>query len=386
MAEISPYAASPKFHLQTSRPPEVKHHPPPLASGVQEQAFNYFDMINLADDLAAIAAQLRRRTDVEKRSPNSGDPFDRILEDDAEAKVEQFLYISYASEINPQELLLQARSMFPDDSDLILVLREIIKRRKVRNEPTDVLEQVMEQVWAETNEKHCKAGLNVGIKAQVFASKMAVTAWALRDTYREFLESGDGEISQYEQWVEQYGNVRRYLVAEFIETALLHDIQSHDPSCSRAEFGALLGHLVTFKKLLASDKAFMEVFLKETQRGQVRRKEEQQESDHQGKGNQRGTDSEQEKQEGDQQTTPEMEALACWFDCLQRPFRIQREIEKNHLAQLTERLGLAKPVLQQKLLRAIKLLDGDLFFDIEAKHILIEALLNMDMKPVANPT
>jgi|GEM_PF-3219107 len=379
MAEISPYAASPKFNLQTSRPPEIKHQPPPLASGVQEQAFNYFDMINLADDLSAVAAQLRRRNDVEKRSPNSSDPFDRILEEDAEPKVEHLLFISYASEITPHELLLQARSMFPDDSDLILVLREIIKRRKVRNEPTDVLEEVMQQVWAETNEKHCKAGLNVGLKAQMFASKMAVTAWALRDTYREFLESGDGEISQYEQWVEQFGTVRRYLVAQFIETALLHDIQSHDPSCSRAEFGALLGHLVNFKKLLASDKAFMDVFFKE-QRGDVRRKEKQQ--DRQGRDQSKGSQRGSQEQEGDQ-TTPEIEALVCWFDCLQRPFKIQREIEKNQLAQLTESLGLAKPVLQQKLLRAIKLLDGDLFFDAEAKHILIEALLNMDIKPTA---
>ena len=379
MAEISPFAASPRFNPQTSRPPEIKHQPPPLASGAQEQAFNYFDMINLADDLSAVAAQLRRRNDVEKRSPNSGDPFDRILEEDAELKVEHLLFISHAPEITPQELLSQARSMFPDDSDLILVLREIIKRRKVRNESTDVLEEVMQQVWAETNVKHCKAGLNVGLKAQMFASKMAVTAWALRDTYREFLESGDGKISQYEQWVEQFGTVRRYLVAQFIETALLNDIQSHDPSCSRAEFGALLGHLVNFKKLLASDKAFMDVFFKDAPRGNIRRKEKQQDGQgrDQNKGSQHGSDQEQEGN----QTTPEIEALVCWFDCLQRPFKIQREIEKNQLAQLTESLGLDRPVLQQKLLRAIKSLDGDLFFDAEAKNILMESLLKMDVKP-----
>jgi hypothetical protein len=68
---------------------------------------------------------------------------------------------------------------------------------------------------------------------------------------------------------------------------------------------------------------------------------------------------------------------------LQRLFKIQREIEKNHLSQLTQRLGLDKPLLQQKLLRAIKLLDGDLFFDAEAKHILIESLLNLNAKPIA---
>jgi len=373
MAVINQSTATPRFNIQTSRPSEIKQQPAQTGPAAQEQSHTYFDLINIADDLAAIAAQLRRRNDVEKKSPNSSDPFDRILEDDAEPKVEHLLFVAHASDITPQELLLQARSMFPDDSDLILVLREIIKRRKLRNEPTDVLEEVMQQVWAETNEKHCKAGMNVGLKAQLFAKKMAVTPWALRDTYREFLSSGDGEISQYEHWVEQYGNVRRHLVAEFIETALLHDIQSHDPSCSRTEFGALLNHVVTFKKLRASDKAFMQVFLKGLKRGNERAKEKQQQHDRE----------KVTQQESDQEVVPDIEVLACWFDCLQRPFKIQREIERNQLAELVERFSLSKPVLQQKLLRAIKLLDGDLFFDAEAKEILIEALLNMDIKPTA---
>jgi len=361
--------ATPRFNVQTNRPSEIKQQPSQTGPAAQEQTHTYFDLVNIADDLAAIAAQLRRRNDVEKKSPNSSDPFDRILEDDAEPKVEHLLFIAHAGELTPQELLLQARGMFPDDSDLILVLREIIKRRKLRNEETDVLEEVMQLVWAGANEKHCKAGMNVGLKAQLFAKKMAVTPWALRDTYREFLSSGDGEISQYEHWVEQYGNVRRHLVAEFIETSLLHDIQSHDPSCSRAEFGGLLNHIVTFKKLRASDKAFMQVFLKGLKRGNDREK-----------GKQHKRDQKDHPRDSDQEVVPDIEVLACWFDCLQRPFKIQKEIERNQLAQLVERFNLSKPVLQQKLLRAIKLLDGDLFFDAEAKQILIEALLDLDKK------
>jgi type III secretion protein W len=205
----------------------------------------------------------------------------------------------------------------------------------------------MQLIWAESNPKLVKAGMNVGIKAQLFAKKMAVTPWALRETYRQFLSSNEGEIIQYEQWVEQYGNGRRHLVAEFIETALLHDIQSHDPSCSRDEFGSLLNHVVTFKKLRFSDKAFMQVFLKGSKH----------------------------------ESNREIEALACWFDCLQRPFKIQKEIEKNRLSQLMERLNLTQPVLIQKMIAAVKVLDADLFFDVAVKDILIQALLNMEKKP-----
>lgn len=329
-----------------NKPPQTTTHPAAATTQVARA-------IQMADDVAGGAGaqfrQTRRRSDLEGRS-SSIDPFERILEKDAEPKIEQLAVIAQSKELVPEELLAQSRKIFPDDSDLILVLRELIKRRRLKNEQTNVLEEVMQKVWDQTNEKHTKAGINIGFKAQLFGRQMSATPSHLRETYRYFLDSDTKELTQYEQWIKQYGHKNRRLVAEFIEASLVHDIDSMDPSCSALEFGVLLNHVVVFKKLRSSDQSFMTVF------------------------------SGKKKSLGDL----EPEVLACWMDCLQRPFKIKKQIEKD-IAQLLSQLKLSPVLLQQKLIRAIKLLDADLFFMPEAKEILLEAMvgLNTTDAPIA---
>jgi len=331
---------------------KVSHSPTPVGDNGQ---LNYTDLYSIADDMSAVMAQFRRRADAEKRAASATDPFERILEENSEEKVNGLHVITKSPEISKNSFLTLARAMFPDDSDLVLVLRELIKRRKAGKLDTVAFEELLEEVWAQSNSKACQAGLNVGLKARLFSKKMQVSSKALRNTYREFLESDDPEVFQYEQWVEQYGVDRRNMVADFIETSLLHDIQSHDPSCSRSEFGELLNHVVTFKKLQSSDLTFQQEFL----RGNLK------------------------------MVLIEKDLLDCWFDLLQRPFKIKKEIEKNLLENLSRQLYLTKDVLQQKLLVALRNLDGDLFLDPELKQILIESLLyyphGKPQEPAANP-
>jgi hypothetical protein len=71
----------------------------------------------------------------------------------------------------------------------------------------------------------------------------------------------------------------------------------------------------------------------------------------------------------------EKELLDCWFDCLQRPFKIKKEIENNQLSDLAKTLFLKPAELQQKLIMAIRQIDRDLFLDEEIKQLLIDALL-----------
>jgi len=303
---------------------------------------DYDDLVSMADDMGAVLAQFRRRADAEKRAASATDPFERILESESEPKIEGLKVIAATPEVSKEAFLSLARSMFPDDSDLVLVLRELIKRRKAGKVGTVELEDLLEEIWEKSDKKSCQAGLNVGLKAQLFSKKMNVSPKALRSTYREFLSSEEDELFQYAEWVQQYGVDRRAMVAEFIETALMHDIHSHDPSCSRAEFGALLGHIVTLRQLQESDNAFLQVFL----RGNLK------------------------------MMLIEAELLTCWFDCLQRPFKIKKEIEKNDMNNLSQILFLTKPELQQKLLAAVRKIHSDLFLEPEVKQILIDSLLN----------
>lgn len=328
--------------LEKSRAPAVEPESTQVNQVKNDNGIpDYGDLYQLADDISAVLAQFRRRNDAEKRSLSSSDPFERILEEESEPKVDSLHVIAQTSAMSKDVFYNFARSMFPDDSDLVMVLRELIKRRKLAGLDTVIFEELLEEVWEKSNKKYCQAGLNIGLKARLYSKKMDVSAKALRDTYRDFLSNDEEEVFQYQQWVEQYGADRRRKVAEFIEISLMHDIKSHDPSCSRLEFGNLLGHIVNLKKLQASDMVFIKVFFRQNLHIALL----------------------------------ENELLACWFDCLQNPFKIKNEIEKNKLTNLAKSFFLLPEEVRQKLLAAIKLIDIDLFFEPEIKQILIDALL-----------
>ena len=210
----------------------------------------------MADDLSALLAT-RRRTDLDKRSQKLSEQFERVLEEDSEPKVAKIIALVRAGNVSVEALLAYARSLFPDDSDLVLVLRELLKRKNLAELEELLLSDIMQRVLEQADPKHYKAGINVALKARMHGTKMVVSAKVLRETYREFLVSEQGEITQYEQWVEQYGAKKRTAVLEFIASALVYDMQAHDPSCSRDEFGTLLSNLVGLKKIKSSESNFI---------------------------------------------------------------------------------------------------------------------------------
>jgi len=332
--------------LPKQRPVEAK--PVQVQTPAENTVVTYSEIVSMAGDMSEVLAQFQRRARAEKSSSRATDPFERILEEESEPKTDSLYVIAKAPDISKQGFLDFARSLFPDASDFVLVLRELIRRRRASGVAAAQFEEMLEEVWQNTDPKLCQAGLNVGLKARLYSKKMEVSPQTLRDTYREFLISDEGELFQYENWIEQYGSRRRNLVTEFVETSLLHDIQSHDPSCSRLEFGALLGHVVKLKKLQAADLGFLQVFLRGNPNALLL----------------------------------EDILLQCWFDCLQRPFNIKKEIETNHLRNLAKSLHLPEGKLQQKLLLAIRQLDDDFFLENEIKQILIDSLLNF--QPIKN--
>ncbi len=326
-------------------PPQPQLSPEQAAAQLGVHTIGELEL--MADDLSSVLAQMRRRSEAERRSNRSTHPFASILEGEPEGKVDSLTVIARSSDVSKQGFLDLARTLFPDDSDLVLVLRELIRRRKIRKTGSvDVinLEEILEQVWNEADPKQCKAGLNVALKATLFSRTMEVSAQALRQSYRDFIVSEDGVLPQYELWVSQFGADRRSQIVDYMECAMLVDIQSHDPSCSKLEFGSLLGQVLTLKKLHASDLAFLQVFMKTSQNYALL----------------------------------EPVVLQTWLDCLQRPFQIKKEIDKHHLCNMAQTLMLPVDQLRQKLLTAISKIDGDLFMDRDIRHVLMDALLAFD--------
>jgi type III secretion protein W len=95
----------------------------------------------------------------------------------------------------------------------------------------------------------------------MFGKALALRSALLRDTYRSFLEAEGGPVECYEDWVAIYGYQHRCSVLEFIEAALLTDIDAQDPSCSRDEFGQLLKKLGDIKRLRSVDPIFIQRLL-----------------------------------------------------------------------------------------------------------------------------
>lgn len=214
--------------------------------------------VESSDEMAAsLRSQFRRRGDFGSQFEGLSESFERVLGEEVIPKAQQIQALAKLGDRSIEWLLAQARGLFPDDSDLVLVLRELLRSKAMADTTRQRLEALLEQVLAQSPPKRLKAGINSALKAKMFGKALSLQAALMRDTYRSFLESDNGAVESYEDWVCIYGYQHRGSVLEFIEAALLTDIDAQDPSCSRDEFGQLLGRLSDLKRLRSVDAVFM---------------------------------------------------------------------------------------------------------------------------------
>ncbi|AZC38208.1 type III secretion system gatekeeper subunit SctW [Pseudomonas chlororaphis] len=217
-----------------------------------------------SDEMAAsLRSQFRRRGDFGSKFEGLAESFERVLDEDVIPKARQIQSLAKLAERSIEWLLAQARGLFPDDSDLVLVLRELLRAKVMAEATRQRLETLLQQVLVQSPPKRLKAGINSALKAKMFGKALALRATLMRDTYRSFLESEGGAAESYEDWVAIYGYQHRGSVLEFIEAALLTDIDAQDPSCSREEFGQLLKKLSDLKRLRSVDVVFIRRLLRD---------------------------------------------------------------------------------------------------------------------------
>lgn len=213
--------------------------------------------VQISDEMSAALAHLRGRRQFELKSDTQFDNFERVLDDDTLPKARQILSLARLADKPVGWLLERARDLFPDASDLALVLRELLRRNKLDTHTRQRLETLLQAVVAQASPKRLNAGINAALKARMFGASMAVRAALLRETYRDFLESDEGPLDCYQDWIAQYGPGQRKTVLDFIEAALLTDISAQDPSCSHTEFSDLLARLNDLKRLRSADELFI---------------------------------------------------------------------------------------------------------------------------------
>lgn len=219
--------------------------------------------VDNSDEMSAsLRSQFRRRGDLGTKLEGMSESFERVLEEDVIPKARHIQAIAGQGNRSIEWLLQQARSLFPDDSDLVMVLRELLRQKEMPQLARQRLEVLLQQVLEQAPPKRLKAGINSALKARLFAKALSLRAALMRDTYRSFLESESGAAQSYEDWITLYGYQHRSSVLDFIEAALLTDIEAQDPSCSREEFGQLLKKLGDLKRLRSADVLFIQRLLR----------------------------------------------------------------------------------------------------------------------------
>ncbi|WMI97564.1 type III secretion system gatekeeper subunit SctW [Pseudomonas chlororaphis subsp. aurantiaca] len=253
---------SPAKLLRLPQSSEPKAMPGEVLESDASPAANLQQFVENSDEMAAsLRSQFRRRGDFGSKFEGLSESFERVLDEDVVPKAKQVMSIAKLGDRSIEWLLAQARGLFPDDSDLVLVLRELLRDKAMAETTRQRLETLLEQVLTQSPPKRLKAGINSALKAKMFGKALALEASLMRDTYRSFLESEGSASESYEDWVAIYGYQHRGNVLEFIEAALLTDIDAQDPSCSREEFGQLLKKLGDLKRLRSVDTVFIKRLL-----------------------------------------------------------------------------------------------------------------------------
>ncbi|AJY38915.1 type III secretion system gatekeeper subunit SctW [Burkholderia humptydooensis] len=240
---------------------EAPQAPAAGAAGVDAQ------LAELDGEAANAAAQFGRFRASERKGRRSDD-LERILDTDADEKLDELAALlgrqslpdgrATRGRADLAALLRDARERFRDESDLLLALRELRRRRRLDGESVDVVERAIEELLAGDGNKRIKAGINAALKAKVFGARMQLDPRRLRELYRQFLEFDGSYLVVYEDWIEQFGAGRRKRILDYVSAALSYDMQSHDPSCGcAAEFGPLLGTLHHARLLASADELFV---------------------------------------------------------------------------------------------------------------------------------
>jgi len=212
---------------------------------------------DLASHMGSIATQFQRRRDFERKRNGESDGLDRVLDEEAEPKADQLFQIVTTQRPSVVTLFQQAQKLFPDESDLYAVLKQLLKRKQLTRAQKALLESVLQEVEQRGNPKSIRGGFNCALKARLFGKRLRIRPALLRQTYRNFLECDGGVLDQYETWIGTYGHEHRHAVMRFVGESLSTDIHASDPSCGVVEFGYLIGHVKKLQRLQAADEQFV---------------------------------------------------------------------------------------------------------------------------------
>lgn len=198
-----------------------------IALGMEEmgQVFNAFRRMN----------RRGKGNDIEEN-----DFLSQMLEESADEKINALITVLGKGRMSYNRLLSEARSLFHDDSDLILALRELLYRQRLSALQKKELEKAIADLEKHADQRKMNAGANVGQCAKQFSQGAAnLTAKALRASYQQFIEMDLAAAYIYQDWITQFGIKHRTRLLAFTLRALVCDMKSTLPGLNSEEYGPL---------------------------------------------------------------------------------------------------------------------------------------------------
>jgi len=224
---------------------------------------NLLDIINEAsEEMADILSLFGRFGRGVKKNADDKDFMASVLEDNAEEKLGDLIRnVPKLQTIN--DVISFARNLFPDDSDLMLALRELLLSRHLSDSQKKLIKKALDDLEKYCDSKKLLSGVNVSKIAKNFSSPsgdVRISARELRSSYLRFLELSLPATYIYQEWIEVFGYHNRRRILAFMLSALLSDIKANESGILCAEFGPLCSRLTDARVLHTLDTTLTEQF------------------------------------------------------------------------------------------------------------------------------
>ena len=214
--------------------------------------------LEFSDNMSMAATQFGRFRDIGRKRSESSENVDRILDEDVDVKLDKIFEVLSSNKTNKQQLNQLLRSLFNDPSDLLLILLELLRSKKVKKTQRELLEELVDELKKSDNKGLIRAGINVALKARVFSKSILKDPRALRSLYREFIMFEGPVVYIYDDWTKQYNEEQREQLLDFMLQALVCDMQSLAPSAiNSAECGPLLEKVGQIRVLYSVEESFI---------------------------------------------------------------------------------------------------------------------------------
>ncbi|KFF67184.1 invasion protein [Pectobacterium brasiliense] len=250
-----------------SRVPDDAGEQVPLAS-LQEE------MSNAAQEMADLLSAFGRFSKFGRKNDAADNDFlSSMLEDQADEKLGSLIKQVSANTLRFGNLLNFARGFFPDDSDLMLALLELMRSRKLSELQKKKVKEAIKDLNKFGDSKKIQSGINVGRIAKRFSEieeARTLSAKDFRSSYVLFLGNPNSAGLIYDHWINEYGCNNRLCLLAFALSALVADMKTNVPGLHFDEFGPLSAKLSDARVLHTLDNSLNENFFEFPFREQMR--------------------------------------------------------------------------------------------------------------------